>query len=90
MRHARTQLEVILSFNGACLRIAVTDGNPRPPMARAREELTAGGWGLTLIESLSTEWGTDVAGADGKTVWFEIDTSDVDVSPGQRGERRPT
>jgi hypothetical protein len=31
--------------------------------------------GLSLIDSLSTQWGTDVDDARGKTVWFEIDTT---------------
>ncbi len=73
IRHAKTQLELVLSFDGVCLRIAVSDGDPIPPVARAREELTVGGWGLALIDSLSNEWGTDVDGEHGKTVWFEID-----------------
>jgi anti-sigma regulatory factor (Ser/Thr protein kinase) len=76
VRHAGTTLELALSFDGRCLRIAVTDGDPRPPMARVRQELTVGGWGLALVDSLSTEWGTDIDEARGKTVWFEIDTTD--------------
>ncbi len=75
VRHARTQLELILSFDGSCLRIAVSDGDPRPPVERVRRELTVGGWGLTLIDSLSTDWGTDIDAPRGKTVWFEIDTT---------------
>jgi anti-sigma regulatory factor (Ser/Thr protein kinase) len=75
IRHAQTQLELVLAFDGSCLRIAVTDGDPGPPMARARQELTVGGWGLALVDSLSTEWGTDTD-AGGKTVWFELDTTD--------------
>jgi two-component sensor histidine kinase len=75
VRHARTPLELTLSFDGRCLRIAVADGDPRPPVVTTRQELTVGGWGLTLIESLSTQWGTDVDEGRGKTVWFEIDTT---------------
>ena len=75
VRHAQTSLELTLSFDGGCLRIAVADGDPRPPVARTREELTVGGWGLTLVDALSTEWGADVEAAGGKTVWFEIDTT---------------
>jgi hypothetical protein len=75
VRHARTALELVLTFDGQCLRIGVTDGDPRPPVARARRDLTVGGWGLSLIDSLSTQWGTDVDDARGKTVWFEIDTT---------------
>ena len=86
VRHARTTLELILSFDGACLRIAVADGDPRPPVVRARRGLTPGGWGLALVDSLSTGWGTDMAGARGKTVWFEIDTT----APGHRPWSTPT
>jgi anti-sigma regulatory factor (Ser/Thr protein kinase) len=76
VRHAQTQLELIFALDGYCLRIAVTDGDPRPPVVRPRQEFTVGGWGLALIDSLSSEWGTDIDDARGKTVWFEIDTSD--------------
>lgn len=75
VRHARTELELVLSFDGSCLRIAVKDGDPRPPMANVRRELTVGGWGLALVESLSTGWGSDIDDPRGKTVWFEIETA---------------
>ncbi len=77
VRHARTTLELVLTFDGGCLRIAVADGDVRPPVVRARQGLSVGGWGLTLIDSLATEWGTDVDGDRGKTVWFEIDTTEA-------------
>ncbi len=86
VRHAGTTLELVLSFDGACLRIAVTDGDPRPPVARNRQELTVGGWGLTLIDALSTEWGTDVDDTQGKTVWLEIDTTRI-LSPAGRDDK---
>jgi two-component sensor histidine kinase len=86
VRHARTSLELRLSFDGSCLRIAVADGDARPPVARTREERTVGGWGLTLIDALSTEWGTDVEESRGKTVWFEIDTTaGASAPPGPPG-----
>ncbi len=75
VRHARTTLELVLSFDGACLRIAVADGDPRPPVTASPQGLRIGGWGLALVDALSTEWGTDVDDARGKTVWFEIDTT---------------
>ncbi len=77
IRHAQTGLELVLSFDGSCLRIAVMDGDPRPPRTRSRPGLSAGGWGLALIDSLASEWGADIDDNRGKTVWFEIDTSDV-------------
>lgn len=81
VRHAQTTLELIMSFDGGCLRIAVADGDPRPPIMRSRQELTAGGWGLALIDSLATAWGADTDDARGKTVWFEIDTTESSQSP---------
>jgi hypothetical protein len=75
IRHARTQLDLNLSYDGSCLRISVSDRDPTPPVPRVRQKLTVGGWGLALVDSLSTDWGTDIDDARGKTVWFEIDTS---------------
>lgn len=77
VRHARTSLRLSLSFDGRCLRIAVADGDPRPPVPRVQEKLPVGGWGLALIESLSTQWGADLDEARGKTVWFEIETTGI-------------
>ena len=82
VRHAQTTLELALSFDVGCLRIAVADDDPRPPVARQRQDLTVGGWGLALIDSLSTGWGTDVDDGRGKTVWFEIDTTRMETSSG--------
>ena len=44
-------------------------------MPEERHELSEGGFGLSLIERLSTNWGTDLDDARGKTVWLEIDTT---------------
>jgi len=84
VRHAGTQLELSLTLDGSCVRIAVSDGDPRPPVVRVRRELSVGGWGLALIDSLSTEWGTDIDDNRGKTVWFEIDTAANEFSAGSR------
>jgi hypothetical protein len=83
IRHARTQLDLILSYNGSCLRISVSDGDPRPPVPRTPQKLTVGGWGLALVDTLSTDWGTDIDDARGKTVWFEIDTSRLEPAGGR-------
>jgi hypothetical protein len=74
VRHAGTPLALALTFDGGCLRIGVSDGDPHPPIVRSPQKMTVGGWGLTLVDTLSTHWGAEMAGADGKTVWFEIDT----------------
>jgi len=78
IRHAETkQLTLEFSFDEVCLRISVSDGDPSPPVARVRQKLTVGGWGLALVDSLSNKWGTDIDGDRGKTVWFEIDARKV-------------
>ena len=56
VRHAGTRLDLVLSFDGRCLRIAVADGNPHLPDTKARRGLPMGGWGLKLVDALSTEW----------------------------------
>ncbi len=83
VRHAQTTLELILRFDDVSLRVAVADGDPRPPITHARHGLTVGGWGLALIDSLSARWGTDIDDARGKTVWFEIDTTRTSSLIGQ-------
>ncbi len=80
VRHARTGLRLALSFDHRCLRIAVADADPRPPIPRTRHGLSVGGWGLALVDSLSTHWGTDIDDG-GKTVWFEIDTTEIPLTP---------
>jgi anti-sigma regulatory factor (Ser/Thr protein kinase) len=56
------------------LRAEIIDqGAGFTPIKRDEEDLeTVGGWGLHLVEELTTEWGT----YEGSThVWFEIDLS---------------
>jgi hypothetical protein len=77
VRHARTSLDLALSFDRRCLRIAVADRDPHPPITRATHGLSVGGWGLELVDSLSTDWGADVDDGRGKTVWFEIDITEI-------------
>ena len=85
VRHAGTRLDLVLSFDGRCLRIAVADGNPHLPDTKARRGLPMGGWGLKLVDALSTEWGTDIH-AGGKAVWFEIDATAIVSEAEARGE----
>jgi anti-sigma regulatory factor (Ser/Thr protein kinase) len=84
VRHARTPLELVLKFDGSRLRISLADGDPRLPVAAERQELTVGGFGLALIGSLSTNWGTDLDAPRGKTVWFEIDTTVIETQDEDR------
>ena len=54
------------------LRVEVTDpGDGFEPRPRSDSLDVEGGWGLYLVDTLSTRWG--VARAKGTNVWFEID-----------------
>jgi anti-sigma regulatory factor (Ser/Thr protein kinase) len=57
--------------SGAVLRVAVHDRNPVVPQPRHSAPAEEGGRGMQLVEALASDWGTD-AGADGKTVWFDL------------------
>jgi len=56
------------------LRVQVIDhGAGFVPVARSRPITQAGGWGLHLVQRLSSRWGVH----EGRThVWFEIDRED--------------
>ncbi|GHC61806.1 ATP-binding protein [Streptomyces flavofungini] len=55
------------------LRIAVSDANATPPAPRQACPEDESGRGLTLVATLSDNWGTELRpGGIGKTVWFEL------------------
>jgi anti-sigma regulatory factor (Ser/Thr protein kinase) len=62
-----------LSASGDRIRAEIVDqGGGFKPVARDGDLHKVGGWGLHLVEQLTTEWGT----FEGSThVWFEIDLS---------------
>jgi hypothetical protein len=39
----------------------------------ASDQDSAGGRGLLIVVSLASDWGVSDTGADGRTIWFEID-----------------
>ena len=79
VRHARGgTIMVAVTLSGNQLSAQVHDDSSNPPVRRAAGE--TGGWGLGLLDELSTQWGVEQH-PDGKTVWFEIDDGD--------GQRRP-
>jgi anti-sigma regulatory factor (Ser/Thr protein kinase) len=56
------------------IRVEVDDPSTEPPRLMHPDRDTTRGRGILLIDSLATDWGTDVHD-DGKTVWFEIDVT---------------
>jgi anti-sigma regulatory factor (Ser/Thr protein kinase) len=74
VRHARGgAILVAVTLSPTHLRAQVHDDSPNPPFRRAGSE--TGGWGLALLEELSTQWGVAHHTHDGKIVWFEIDAA---------------
>jgi hypothetical protein len=72
---------VAVTFSDSHLLAQVHDDSSNPPVRRAAGE--TGGWGLGLLDELSTHWGVDQQSDDGKIVWFEIDDGDLQQRPGR-------
>lgn len=66
--HAGTPFEVELDHDGESLRIAVSDGSRRSPVAKSHSAQATTGRGLKVVSTLADAWGTQ-ARSDGKTVW---------------------
>ncbi len=73
VRHAMTALKFEMSYDGHCLRVAVSDSSRRLPVRKWSDDDSAHGWGLHLVDVLASDWGTTEE-EDGKTVWFELRT----------------
>lgn len=67
--HAGGGAVLRLLGTGSWLRVEVTDGSPVPPAKR--ESGSDGGWGLKLVERLTTTWGV-LERDGGKVVWCEL------------------
>ncbi len=68
-RHAATDAELRLELRRDLLTVALTDGSAAPPARRPADEGEAGGFGLRIVESLSTTWGWAPTSDGGKIVW---------------------
>jgi len=66
-------IELQLSRRDGSVRVAVRDsGIQGQPTPRAPDYEEGGGFGLFLVESMASRWGTE-RGVQGLTVWFELD-----------------
>ena len=73
-----------ISVGTETLRVEVADGSSRP--ARPRTPDLEGGWGLTLVMTLSTRWGG--GRQHGRNVtWFELDLPESGSEAGVEGAR---
>ncbi len=77
--HAATPMCVTLHILPDRIRVDVADGNPAIPSLKEYGRDAATGRGLTLFNTLASNWGVQVV-EGGKIVWFELPV-DFPVSP---------
>ncbi|MCU1602893.1 MAG: ATP-binding region ATPase domain protein [Frankiales bacterium] len=71
VRHANTDIEILVMPLDGGVRLEVRDGSTRPLRPRAALSSDEGGRGLLLVDALSTRYGV-VGEPDGKRVWVEM------------------
>ncbi|MEU5263602.1 ATP-binding protein [Amycolatopsis sp. NPDC021455] len=77
LQHAGGNPVLRLSVTGAELRIEVFDDSPALPARRPAG--ADGGWGLALVERLSSAWGTARHGR-GKLVWCALPATSAELA----------
>jgi anti-sigma regulatory factor (Ser/Thr protein kinase) len=77
--HAATPFTVTLHLMTDRIRIDVADGSPVPPSIKDYATDAATGRGLTLFNTLASDWGVQPV-IGGKIVWFELPV-DYPVTP---------
>jgi hypothetical protein len=75
--HAGGHPVLRLCVTGAEVRIEVFDDSPEPPVRRPAG--ADGGWGLALVERLSSAWGTTRHGR-GKLVWCALPATSAELA----------
>jgi len=73
VRHAGTDIDLIIRAREHGLRLEVSDGSTEQVQQRTATFLDEGGRGLRLVDALATDHGVRMR-PDGKTVWAELDT----------------
>jgi len=96
VRHARTEITVVISLRGRCLHLSVSDLLVHPPrmrLARPRPgaPLYELGRGLQTVNATATAWGS-LPTRTGKVVWATLRSSlpgEASCPPGTAGRARP-
>lgn len=73
MLHAQTPFRVSLHVFEHMVLLEVEDGSGNGPFSVAAQNLDTGGRGMAIVSVLSSDWGVDRRGDDGKAVWAEFD-----------------
>jgi hypothetical protein len=71
VRHAGTDLDLMLSRRGRYLHLGVRDTHPDLPRITAGGPDQGGGLGLRTVEAHASSWGTSVSGSS-KIVWANL------------------
>ena len=74
IHHGAPPVSITVAGEATRIRIAVHDGNPRPPVRPAASTTNMTGRGLALVNAVSARWGVepDAAGG-GKLVWADLE-----------------
>jgi anti-sigma regulatory factor (Ser/Thr protein kinase) len=62
------------------VRVEVSDAGAGPTVPVIRRGSVDGGWGLRIVDELSSRWGISTEGRR-RVVWFELPTADVGSQP---------
>lgn len=71
VEHARSPIQLTVSFPGECVRVEVHDAASEPPRRQPQDRWEARGRGLQLVDALSSRWGW-TPDAAGKAVWADV------------------
>ncbi|MHB1988186.1 MAG: response regulator [Acidimicrobiales bacterium] len=80
--HAQSGPEIAVRLLDGCIRIEVSDNDPKLPERSAPSPLQSSGRGMHILDACATRWGVEPRSA-GKIVWFEVPRLEQD---GARGE----
>jgi hypothetical protein len=72
IRHTDSGFDLTISRSGPDIRVEASDHAGGTPTMRSPKPTDASGRGLKIIDMLSSGWGVNSHGPDGKTVWFTI------------------
>src|SRR5437588_6873962 len=75
IRHARGGFELAVNQTEHQIKVEATDGSRGQPVVRSPGPSDPTGRGLQIIDMLSSDWGVEPRGDDGKTVWFTVELS---------------
>jgi hypothetical protein len=75
LRHAVTDMDLVLARHGAILRLAVRDPSSHPPSAQDRAPDGLQGRGKALVEDCSRAWGVLPTAEGGRVVWAVLDVT---------------